>query len=278
MPVVGTLGDGVHIHFVSEGRGEPVVLIHGFLMDAEVNWIKPGVVKSLAETHRVIALDLRGHGKSEKPHEAEHYGEEMVKDVVRLMDHLDIQKAHIVGYSFGAAIAMKMLVTEPDRFKSATIAGSSGYTEYSDSCCSEIQTGHLDEGISVLDALMATFNHPPERRPALERVLGCHDARVIAAITKTRPALVVTEQQLKSNEVPTLVIYGSQEERSAREAIAKLGGVLSNARCQTIDGANHWTAFRRPEFSKALKEFFHSVSEPQDGQGCSQIKGKPLGH
>jgi pimeloyl-ACP methyl ester carboxylesterase len=269
MAVAGTLGEGVHIHFVSEGRGEPVVLIHGFLMDAEVNWIKPGVVKSLAETHRVIALDLRGHGKSAKPYEAEHYGEKMVKDVVRLMDYLEIHRAHIVGYSFGAAIAMKMLVTEPGRFKSATIAGSSGYTEYFDSSWPETQTGHLDEGMSVLDALMATFNHPPERKPVLERALGYHDARVIAAITKTRQALIVTQEQLKSNAVPTLVIHGSQEERSTREAIEKLDGVLSNARFQTIDGANHWTAFRRPEFSRALKEFFHSVSEPQDGQGCS---------
>ena len=255
MAVPATMDDGTQIHFVSEGKGEPVVLIHGFLMDAEANWIKPGVVKSLAQKHQAIALDLRGHGKSEKPHETERYGEEMVKDVVRLMDHLEIQRAHIVGYSFGAAVAMKMLVTEPERFRSVTIAGGSGYTEYSDSSWLETQSGNRDEGMSVSESLMATLNHPPERKPALERVLGRHDARVIAAITKTRQSLTVTEEQLMSNEVPTLVIYGSQEERSAREAIEKLDGVISNARFQTIDGANHLTAFRMPEFSKVLKEY-----------------------
>src|SRR5262245_20961152 len=68
---------GVRIRYVDEGTGEPVVLIHGHTSNIEVSWIDTGVLPILAKHHRVVALDLRGHGKSGKPHEPEAYGAEM---------------------------------------------------------------------------------------------------------------------------------------------------------------------------------------------------------
>src|SRR5881397_2402529 len=91
--------NGVKIRYTVEGQGEPVLLIHGFTADIEKQWGQPGVLKALAKDHRVIALDNRGHGKSGKPHDAKMYGKEMVEDAVRLLDHLKIAKAHVVGYS-----------------------------------------------------------------------------------------------------------------------------------------------------------------------------------
>jgi pimeloyl-ACP methyl ester carboxylesterase len=103
--------NGVKLHYVTEGRGEAVVLIHGFTGSAEMWGQKaPGrcaVWEKLAKHYRVIALDCRGHGKSDKPHDPARYGAEHAEDVVRLLDHLGIKKAHVVGYSMGCSAPRK---------------------------------------------------------------------------------------------------------------------------------------------------------------------------
>jgi len=94
--------NGVSIQYTVEGQGEPVVLIHGLHASTDINWRAPGIIKALAENYQVIAMDVRGHGHSGKPEQEEAYGMEMVEDVIRLLDHLKIKKAHVVGYSMGA--------------------------------------------------------------------------------------------------------------------------------------------------------------------------------
>ena len=87
---------GVRLRYLESGAGEPIVLVHGFGNTAEI-WSDNGIVQSLSRDHRVISFDARGHGKSEKPHDPARYGREMALDIVRLLDHLHIQRAHIVG-------------------------------------------------------------------------------------------------------------------------------------------------------------------------------------
>src|SRR6185503_11229389 len=116
---------GVQIHFVDKGRGVPVVLIHGFTGSYARHWEAPGVLGALERAgYRVIAMDCRGHGQSGKPHDASQYGVEMVHDVVRLLDHLHIDRAHIVGYSMGGAIANQLLARYPGRVRTATLLGA----------------------------------------------------------------------------------------------------------------------------------------------------------
>ena len=100
----------MRIRYIDQGSGEPVVLVHGLLGNIEASWGDAGIVANLSKDHRVIALDNRGHGKSEKPHDVKKYGKEMVEDAVRLLDHLKIQKAHVVGYSMGAMLTAKLMV------------------------------------------------------------------------------------------------------------------------------------------------------------------------
>src|SRR5207249_2155515 len=111
------------ISYTVEGKGEPVVLIHGLYASAQVNWRAPGVIRILATNHQVIAPDVRGHAASGKPEQESAYGVEMAEDIVRLLDHLKIPKAHIVGYSMGGMITMKLLTRHPDRVKSALLGG-----------------------------------------------------------------------------------------------------------------------------------------------------------
>ena len=115
---------GVRIRYVDVGRGEPVVLIHGFSTSLDANWRQTKVIDALSRDFRVVALDVRGHGKSDKPHDPASYGVVVVEDVARLMDHLHIPRAHIVGYSMGGAITGKFITMHPDRVISAVFGGS----------------------------------------------------------------------------------------------------------------------------------------------------------
>jgi pimeloyl-ACP methyl ester carboxylesterase len=124
--------NGVKIRYVEEGQGEPVLLIHGFTADLERQWVSPGLFAILAKSYRTIAYDNRGHGKSGKPHDPMQYGSEMVKDAVRLLDHLEVKRAHVIGYSMGASIVNKLLVAHPDRLLSATLGGNAGKLDGAD--------------------------------------------------------------------------------------------------------------------------------------------------
>src|SRR4051794_4433518 len=123
-PTFGTFdANGVKIRYVTQGTGEPVVLIHGLNASAALNWQLPGVFAALANDHQVIALDLPGHGGSDTPDKADAYGAQLAEDVVLLMDHLKIPKAHLVGYSLGGMITVKLVTTHPDRVLSAAVCG-----------------------------------------------------------------------------------------------------------------------------------------------------------
>src|SRR5208282_1322320 len=98
--------------------------IHGFGANLDMQWVLPGVARALAKGHRVIAYDSRGHGKSGKPHDPKAYGVQMIEDPVRLLDHLKIKKAHVIGYSMGAMIAAKLLAAHPDRLLTVTLGGA----------------------------------------------------------------------------------------------------------------------------------------------------------
>ena len=116
--------NGVRIRYVEAGRGEPVVLINGLATWVDGLWRNSGVIDALAKDFHVIALDCRGHGKSGKPHDPASYGREMVEDVARLLDRLQIRRAHIVGYSMGGMIGGTFSAAHPNRVLTTTFGSS----------------------------------------------------------------------------------------------------------------------------------------------------------
>ncbi len=114
---------GTTISFSVAGTDSPVVLLPGFSRTQE-DWVRVGVQGLLSQDFQVIGFDARGHGKSGKPHSPSRYGVEMVHDVVRLMDRLEIEQAHIVGYSMGGFIALKMATLHPERVSSLVLGGA----------------------------------------------------------------------------------------------------------------------------------------------------------
>jgi len=173
--------NGVNLHYVTLGTGDPVVLIHGLYSSERMNWELPGIVKRLATHYQVIALDMPGHGQSDKPDRADAYGLAMVDDVVRLLDHLKIRKAHVVGYSMGGMIAMKLLATHPDRVRSALVGGM----------------GWMREGTFLADFWENMQDRGRGQTPAV--------------CAQNLGKLALSAEELQSIKVPTLVVIGEQD-------------------------------------------------------------------
>ena len=118
--------DGTRIAYVTDGPsdGHAVLLLHGFAADHDLNWVRPGVVGALATAgHRVIALDARGHGASDKPHDpAAYMGDAMPCDAQSLLDHLSVEQVDVVGYSMGSVVAYRLVPVEPRRAGSCSAA------------------------------------------------------------------------------------------------------------------------------------------------------------
>src|ERR1700760_1451914 len=115
----------VEIAYLDEGEGDPIVLVHGFPSSKNVNWVYPAWVSELRKNgRRVIALDNRGHGDSAKLYDPEDYSiPEMATDVLALMDHLDIPRADIMGYSMGGRIAANIALNSPQPMRCALFGG-----------------------------------------------------------------------------------------------------------------------------------------------------------
>jgi pimeloyl-ACP methyl ester carboxylesterase len=115
----------VEIAYLDEGAGEPIVLVHGFASTKEVNWVQPGWVSALSRAaRRVVALDNRGHGASSKLYDAAAYHSvAMAGDIRALLDHLQIERADIMGYSMGARITAFLAVKHAERVRSAILGG-----------------------------------------------------------------------------------------------------------------------------------------------------------
>src|SRR4029077_2495622 len=103
------------------------LLLHGFAADHHVNWVAPGVVDALvAAGRRVVALDARGHGQSDKPHDPAAYeNDAMARDARGLLDHLGVTHVDIVGYSMGALVTTRIVPDEP-RTRSCVLGGIGG--------------------------------------------------------------------------------------------------------------------------------------------------------
>ncbi|MBO0722677.1 MAG: alpha/beta fold hydrolase [Blastocatellia bacterium] len=215
---------GVKLHYVVEGEGEPVVLIHGLYASARVNWQMPGIVSLLAKNYQVIALDMPGHGESDKPVDEEAYGLEMVEDVARLLDHLKIQKAHIVGYSMGGMIAVKFMTLHQERVLSAVVGGM----------------GWLREG-SLLQNMFG-------------RMQGRPGSSTPPACPRSLRKLAVTAADLKSIHVPVVVIVGERDPVK-RLYVDPLRSVRKDWRVIEIGEAGHLNCVVKTQFKEAIADW-----------------------
>jgi pimeloyl-ACP methyl ester carboxylesterase len=264
---------GVKITYLDEGSGEAVVLLHGFSASAEEMWTKipfapTQFLPELAKQYRVIAPDFRGHGGSDKPHDPKKYGAEMAEDVVRLLDHLKVKKAHVVGYSMGAMIAGKFLVTHPDRLLSVTFGGAAPLLPQpkgSPVLAATVESLEKGKGITpLIVALTPDGEKGPTAEVAAafsELFLKGKDQKALAAVLRGFPGLEVTEAELKANKVPVQFVYGNREASFLKDAIAAARKVMPKAGEVVIEKGDHGSTFTTPEFRKAVLAFLKANKE-----------------
>jgi pimeloyl-ACP methyl ester carboxylesterase len=254
--------NGVRIRYVEQGAGEPIVFIHGNGGSLQ-GWVDSGILPNLARDYRVVAMDARGHGKSGKPHDAKAYGREMGLDVVRLLDHLGIRRAHIVGYSMGANITAMLLTSHPDRFMTATLGGASGRFRWTaaDTKRAEQEASEKErECVSrtQIRRLAAVGQPPPTDEDIKRRSDACmadpgQDRFALAALHRALPEQTFTPDQARAVKVTTLGVVGSLDPYLAD--FRELQTLRPAMKLVVIDGATHGTAMRQPEFVAAVRNF-----------------------
>jgi pimeloyl-ACP methyl ester carboxylesterase len=212
---------GVKIHYEIVGNGAPVLLIHGLDSSATLNWGVPGIIAELARDHMVVAMDCRGHGQSGKPTAAGSYGLNMVADVLRLMDHLHIAKAPVVGYSMGGMIAMKLAIMHPERVSLAVLGGM---------------------GWLRADA--------PQNR-MWEMASEGGRTRVPAACMREFPSLAVTEAEIRASKVPVVMIVGDRDP-TRRLYVEPMRALRPDWPVRVIGDAGHMNCCGKKEFREQL--------------------------
>ena len=242
------------------GSGDPVVLIHGYISDLRKAWVGRGTFSTLAERYRVAALDCRGHGRSDKPADPSAYGREMAWDVVRLLDHLDVGAAHLVGYSMGAHMIAQLLTLVPDRILTATMAGAAGrvaWTRADDDLAElearELEAGSLRSQILRLTPAAAPIPGDAEIRARSRAALRGQDLAALAALRRANHQEVISDDDLARVHVPVLGVVGSLDPYVAR--FRHLERLMPDCRLVVVDGGTHRTTAGHPDFLLALESF-----------------------
>lgn len=238
--------NGVRLHFEVHGpeSGNPVVLVHGFASDYRLNWVGSRWQETLTGAGlRVIGLDCRGHGHSDKPHDPAAYSiATMAGDVIRLLNEMGIDSAAYVGYSMGARIGLQVVLEHPRRVARAVLGGigSAGSIEGADAIAHALEIGEATD-----DRIAQMFYRFASARPI-------NDLKALAACMRgLRPQADVN--RLAAIRVPLLIAVGDDDEiaRGAPELVE----LIPSARLVTLPGRDHMSAVPAGDFKRAAVEF-----------------------
>jgi pimeloyl-ACP methyl ester carboxylesterase len=239
--------DGVRLHYELHGPddGRPIVLVHGFASHYRLNWVGTRWQEALAGAgFRVMGLDCRGHGASDKPHETSAYaGELMAADVVALLDEVGVARADYLGFSMGARIGLQCVLDSPARWRSAVLAGVG-------------LRGAIDDAASIARAFRGGSVDTPVARSFLQFATGHRGdlAALAACIEAPQPAL--EPARLGAIKTPMLLVIGSRDElvSGAEELVEE----IPTARLVTVPGRDHLGTVPAREFKEAALAFLES--------------------
>lgn len=269
--------DGVRLHYLDEGDGPAVLLVHGLGVSVAMNWTQPGIFQRLVdEGYRVVAYDGRGHGLSEKLHDPAAYGTVEIDDAVRLLDHLGIDRAHVVGYSRGGALAMRIRALHPARVASVTIGG------YAEGAEERLPEGAPASSL-IADSMEAGTMRPlirwlipglpPEELESLDRGLsGANDLQAVAEALRAMVRLPpVSPDELDTGEVPALALVGGDDVfRNQVEAMAKS---VEGMELIVVPGATHTDLLYRPEIVTGILGFLDKQTRATDRRAAPSAPG-----
>lgn len=239
--------DGLKLAYLDEGEGEPVLLIHGFASSSFYNWVQPGWVPTLtAAGYRAIAIDNRGHGESDKPHDKAAYTPTlMAGDAAALLKHLGIATAHVMGYSMGARISAFLALDHPQRVHDLVFGGLGiGMVE------------GAGDWSPIADALMAddpeSVVHPRGRMFRMFADKTRSDKVALAACVITSKEEISAENMARITQ-PALVAVGTRDDigGSAQE----LAALMPHGEAIDIPNRDHMLAVGDKVFKQAVLDF-----------------------
>jgi pimeloyl-ACP methyl ester carboxylesterase len=221
---------GVKIYFEQHGQGHPIVFLHGFTGNLQI-WKLAGYSSGLESSYRVILIDQRGHGQSDKPHDAGAYDlDKRLEDVIVVLDHLGVKKVSLFGYSMGGWIAFALAAYFPERVTSLVIGGAHPFQDSFDDFTG-VDGSDPDAFIHALSSLIGE-----EIAPEFQPFILQNDLVALSAAAQDRESL---EGRLSNIVVPCLLFAGESDKRL--EKINSCVTKLPHARLLMVPSAGHAT-------------------------------------
>jgi pimeloyl-ACP methyl ester carboxylesterase len=237
----------VEIAYLDEGEGDPILLVHGFASTKNVNWVYPTWVSELKKSgRRVIAFDNRGHGDSGKLYDPAAYEIAiMASDITALMDHLNIERADIMGYSLGSRMTAVLARSQPERLRSAIFGGIGiGLIEGGgpgENVVKALEAGSLED---VTDPVGRTFRAFADQTRS--------DRRALAACLRGSRRLMTREEAARI-AVPALIAVGTKDEIAG--SADALGKIIPGSRVLNIPNRDHMRAVGDKVYKSGVLDF-----------------------
>ena len=242
---------GVRLRFRQAGTGAPVVLLHGFASSLDA--FGP-FADSLTSGNRIIALDLRGHGRSAVPTDVDAYGHEMGEDVVRFLDHLDIRRAHLVGHSMGAVVSAYLATRHPDRVATVSLIAPPFFANSATAATALAPVVAELEGGGGFRAFIDRFipEMPDSVAIGMSRdMVSSFDRAMLIGVMRTFPELGVGREGVSTATVPATIIVGTVD--TLRVEDRALASWWPEARFVEVPGADHVDVLRHPATLAAVR-------------------------
>ena len=242
---------GVRIHYVLNGPedGRPIVLVHGFASAFELNWVGSRWRQTLSDAgFRVIGVDCRGHGHSDKPHDIGVYTRaHLAGDVLRLLDHLGLDRADYLGYSMGGQVGVEVARAHGDRLGRIVLGGVGRSSLRSGPGGAERIARRLRGDESVTDPKARMFYEFAIARPIndLEALACC-----ILGLTR------FDIEGIDAIASPVLVVTGGADEMA--EGVDELVAAIPGARHVGVEGRNHMNVLPARQFKEAALRFLQA--------------------
>ncbi|HEY6420816.1 MAG TPA: alpha/beta fold hydrolase [Candidatus Binataceae bacterium] len=243
--------DGVRICYEDQGGGDAVVLVHGFASTARHNWRDTGWIDLLAERYRVLAPDVRGHGQSDRPHTRDAYGYSgMGADAIRLLDHLGIRRALLMGYSMGGSIAISLMLSHPERLRAIVLGGIA----YDDGLDDPADRQLIVDAYRARD--IAQVTSPLARGYRQFAEAQGNDLEALAALMEGERTLA-PPAKFAAVRMPVMIVVGTRDNMIGDPK--PLAAMIPGSRLVMLEGRDHLNAPTDNHFKESVLDFFHSA-------------------